>query len=125
MAIIKKMPLLNIFDIKFGNVIKLPLHSSYIAKGKISYRDLPDDELTTLATANDKGLISFIYDEYAPAIYGLILRRVKVIHQANEILYRTFVAFFKCLDASPFALKNTFIRLHKISERKCADSSLL
>jgi hypothetical protein len=80
----------------------------------VNYCELTNDELTKLIAVKDRGLMSFIYDKYAPAIYGLILRRVQVGKQADDILCKTFIDFFTALN-SQFSFNDAFICLRNIA----------
>jgi len=55
-------------------------------------------ELIKLLKANNPQAISDLYDKYAGALYGIILRMVKSQPKAEEILEQTFLKALKDLD---------------------------
>ena len=48
-----------------------------------------------LLAEKDRSVAEFIYDKYSPAIYGLILQKIKFKKVAEKILLDTFVSFLK------------------------------
>ena len=50
-----------------------------------------DDELIGMLKNKQINAISILYDRYAPAIYGAILREIDNIQIAEEILQQTFI----------------------------------
>ncbi len=60
----------------------------------LNYTKLNYQELGKLIEEKDKGVFAFIYDKYSAAIYGLILQKVSLRKDADEILYQTFIALF-------------------------------
>ncbi|MGI8634446.1 MAG: hypothetical protein ACR2KZ_03485, partial [Segetibacter sp.] len=60
----------------------------------LNYNDLTDEELYRLIADNNLEVVEFVYDKYSPAIYGIILRKVKIRRVADDILTKTFTAFF-------------------------------
>jgi DNA-directed RNA polymerase specialized sigma24 family protein len=59
-------------------------------------RDLP--HLHQVLNSVDHTRFEKIYDQYAPAMYGWILRRIPDVHSAEEILYRSFQKVIQSLD---------------------------
>ena len=56
---------------------------------------LSDQELLLLLKKKDEKALSYLYDLYAPALYGLILKNVGNEELASEILKSTFVNVWK------------------------------
>ncbi len=78
----------------------------------LNYNDLTDEELYRLIADKNREVVEFVYDKYSPAIYGIILQKVKLRRVADDILTKTFIAFFNSqlhLSSSPITI---FMRLH-------------
>ena len=60
----------------------------------INYSNLNCHELAGLIEKKDRDAFLFIYDKYAPGIYGIILRKVQHPVDAEEILYQTFLVYY-------------------------------
>ncbi len=79
----------------------------------LNYNDLTDEELYRLIADNNLEVVEFVYDKYSPAIYGIILQKVKLRRVADDILTKTFIAFFKGpLQLSSSPPVSIFMRLH-------------
>lgn len=50
-----------------------------------------EKELLLLLKQKDTSAFSYLYDEYAPSIYGIIVREVKSPQLASDILKSTFI----------------------------------
>ncbi|MEP6595088.1 MAG: hypothetical protein ABJA71_04035 [Ginsengibacter sp.] len=50
-----------------------------------------DEELIVMLKEKSVTSISILYDRYAPAIYGVILRKVENVELAETILQQTFI----------------------------------
>lgn len=60
---------------------------------------LADKRLIQLLREQNEAALSDLYDQYASAIYGLILREVRDERVALEILRKTFInVFYECRD---------------------------
>jgi RNA polymerase sigma-70 factor (ECF subfamily) len=57
--------------------------------------NLPDTELLLLLKSKDEKALSYVYDLYAPGMYGLILKKVKDEDLAAKILKCTFLNIWK------------------------------
>jgi hypothetical protein len=51
---------------------------------------MTENQLFASLKQKDQEAFSFLYDQYAPSIYGIILREVKNSELASEILINTF-----------------------------------
>ncbi len=83
----------------------------------LNYNDLTDEELYRLIADKNLEAVEFVYDQYSPAIYGIILQKVKLRKVANDILTKTFMSFFKGqlhLSSSPISI---FMSLHNVAYR--------
>ncbi|MCW3111440.1 MAG: polymerase sigma-70 factor [Segetibacter sp.] len=56
---------------------------------------LTKKDLVLLLKQKNENAFSLLYDDYAPLIYGIILREVKNDALASEILKSTFINIFK------------------------------
>ena len=64
----------------------------------IDYNTLPDAKLISLIKDKHAGVYTFIYDKYAPAIYGTIKKSLTDPSEADALLLKLFV---KCLSETP------------------------
>jgi RNA polymerase sigma-70 factor (ECF subfamily) len=80
-----------------------------------NYSNCTNEELFELMASKDEEAIKFIYDKYAPAIYGIILRKVKIRKEAHDILYRTFTKCFKDTFDPRFSTTSMFMYCHNIA----------
>lgn len=53
--------------------------------------NLPEKDLVSLLQKKDYNAFSYLYDQYAPLVYGLIFKEVKNEQLASEILTQTFI----------------------------------
>jgi hypothetical protein len=91
----------------------------------VDYCELTDAEMTALMAVKDKGLIGFIYDKYAPAIYGLILQKIRYKPTADDMLCKSFFDFCEISSSSTFSFKSIFMRLHNIASGYIKKGSML
>ncbi len=83
----------------------------------LNYNDLTDEELYRLIADKNQEAFEFVYDKYSPAIYGIILPKVKLTKLANDILTKTFIAFFKGqLHFSSYPI-SIFMSLHNGADK--------
>ena len=60
----------------------------------------PDDQtIISLLRANDRKGMSLLYDNYSPALFGVILRIVKSNELAEEVLQEVFVKIWKNFES--------------------------
>ena len=79
------------------------------------YSDLREEELYRLIAEKDMNVVEYVYDKYSPAIFGLILQKIKSKEVAKKILVDTFVSFIKS-NFSKSPVKNLiFTNLHNIA----------
>ncbi len=55
-------------------------------------------QLQNLLKADDQSKFEKIYDHFAPAVYGWILKKIQDIKSAEEILYRSFQKVIQIID---------------------------
>ncbi len=55
-------------------------------------------QLQDLLRADDQSKFEKIYDHFAPAVYGWILKKIPDIKTAEEILYRSFQKVIQIID---------------------------
>lgn len=54
-----------------------------------------DYDLLLMLKRKDENALSLVYDKYAPQLYGLIVKQVKSLQLATEILKRTFIKIWR------------------------------
>ncbi len=54
-----------------------------------------ENELLLLLQQKDENIVSYLYDTYAPLIYGLVLRELKNENISSEILKNAFIRISK------------------------------
>lgn len=91
----------------------------------VDYKELTREELYKMIATKNKGVIHFIYNKYAPAIYGLILKKVPEREVADDILFKTFMLCIKTQPNPSQALPGIFIRLHNIASNIMNKRSIL
>lgn len=81
----------------------MPLESTLVlpaSKLPLSGKEaLPEDLLIQYLQAQDKRAITFLYDAYSPALYGVILRIVRSPMVAEDILQECFVKIWITFDS--------------------------
>jgi hypothetical protein len=77
--------------LQIGVLRKVQHISSIILINVAKTVQLTEKELYTALKQKDPKAFSDLYDQYAPSIYGIIVREVKDNHLAAEILKNTFV----------------------------------
>ena len=78
-------------------------------------KDIKDNELIMLVQQKDMVAYEFLYDRYAPMLYGLICKLVKDQWLAEEILKKSFVEIWKSLVIVKPATCKLFIWMHNIT----------
>lgn len=81
----------------------------------LAYNNLTNEELFKLMADKDQGVVQYIYDKYSPAIYGIIVQKIRFRKEAEAILIDTFISFFKEQSYSRFSKKSIFITLYNIA----------
>jgi hypothetical protein len=94
-------------------------------EGMVDYSELTRDELYKLIEVKHRGVLLFLYNKYAPAIYGVILRQVDNRHDADDILCKTFVMCFRTRPNHRHVLPGIYIRLHNIATGIINKTSIL
>jgi len=56
---------------------------------------IPEEDIITLLANKDKEILGYIYDQYAPALYGIILRIVRSQDVAEDVLQEVFIKIWK------------------------------
>ena len=74
----------------------------------VNYGILTNEELFKLIARKDRGVFEFIYDKYAAAVYGTIVREIKLTKHADDILLQTFTDCFNL--KFPFNAYTTIFR---------------
>lgn len=78
-------------------------------------KDITDFELIILLQKTDMDAYEFVYDRYAPMLYGLILKSIKEQWLAEVILKKSFVEIWKSLANVKPATCKLFIWMHNIT----------
>ena len=60
---------------------------------------LTTEQLVTLLLSRDEKGFNYLYDNYSPALYGVIFRIVKYEEEANEVLQDTFVKIWNSITS--------------------------
>jgi len=56
-----------------------------------------ETELVTLLKSNDKHAFEYLYDNYAPALYGIICKIVKDQDDASDVMQDAFLKIWRCI----------------------------
>ena len=82
------------------------MNSTFTAKPLQSFNHLKNDntniseeQLVSLLKAHNKVALNLLYDNYAAALYGVIMRITKSQHHAENILQDTFIKIWKSIDS--------------------------
>lgn len=78
-------------------------------------KDIKDNELIMLVQQKDMVAYEFLYDRYAPMLYGLICKLVKDQWLAEEILKKSFAQIWKQMATVHPATCRLFIWMHNIT----------
>ncbi len=73
-------------------------------------------------TRRDQQAFQWLYDQYSPALYGVVLRIVRDDEQAQDILQDIFVKVWKNLDAYDASKGRLFTWLLNISRNTAIDA---
>ena len=79
------------------------------------YKEISEHDLIALLQKNEKGAFEFLYDRYAPALYGIICKLVEDKWLANEILKKSFVQIWHQLAKVQPLSCNLFLLMHNIT----------
>ena len=60
---------------------------------------LTTEQLVTLLLSRDEKGFNYLYDNYSPALYGVIFRIVNYEEEANEVLQDTFVKIWNSITS--------------------------
>ena len=78
-------------------------------------KNITDYELIILLQQTDIDAYEFVYDRYAPMLYGLILKSIKEQWLAELILKKSFVEIWKSLAIIQPVKCKLFIWMHNIT----------
>ena len=78
-------------------------------------KNITDYELIILLQQTDIDAYEFVYDRYAPMLYGLILKSIKEQWLAELILKKSFVEIWKSLAIVQPVKCKLFIWMHNIT----------
>lgn len=62
-------------------------------------KNIPEDELILLLQGKDKRGFVMLYDNYSPALYGIILKIVRIEEIAEDVMQDAFVKIWKNMDS--------------------------
>lgn len=82
-----------------------------------NFANLEERQLLLLIQQKDKAAIGFLYDKYAPLIYGIILRQVKNEKIATTILQAAFVTIIKECDTLDCLKQSLFTWILKLTHK--------
>ena len=63
--------------------------------GSMTMNTVHSDELIAKLQSKDKKVVAILYDKYAPALYGIVLRLMKDKSSADDCLQEVFVRIWK------------------------------
>ena len=78
-------------------------------------KDIKDHELIILLQQKDMDAYEFVYDRYAPMLYGLSLKLVKEQWLADVVLKKSFLQFWKRISVVHPTTCKLFIWMHNIT----------
>ena len=73
--------------------------------------------LIDMLLRKDMEAISLLYDNYAPAVYGVICREINNEEKAKEILTNVFIHFGKELKNKDCLKEGLFMCLYRITRK--------
>jgi len=56
-----------------------------------------EHELVKLLRSNDKHAFEYLYDNYAPALYGIICKIIKDQDEASDVMQDAFLKIWRCI----------------------------
>ena len=77
--------------------------------------EISDNELIVLLLNKEKGAVEFLYDKYAPLLYGVICKLIKDDWLAQEILKKAFIQIWTQVSTAPLSGHKLFIWMHNIT----------
>ncbi len=83
---------------------------------------LRENQITTLLAQKDQAAIAMIYDHYAPALYGMILRIVRSEAVAEDVLQDTLVKVWRYADRYDAQQGRLFTWLINIARNTAIDA---
>ncbi len=78
-------------------------------------KDINDHELINLLQQKKVNAYEFLYDRYAPMLYGVICKLVKDEVMAEKVLKKSFIQIWNQLAALQPGKCNLFIWMHNIT----------
>ncbi len=72
-------------------------------------------ELIQLLKQRDKNVFNYLYDTYAPSLYGVILKLVKNNELADEILEKVFIEIWNTCTTFDCTKQSLFICMYSIT----------
>lgn len=78
-------------------------------------KDIKDHELIKLLQQKNMSAYEFIYDRYAPLLYGVICKLVKDEVKAEKVLKKSFIQIWSQLSTMQAQKSNLFIWMHNIT----------
>lgn len=77
--------------------------------------------LVDLLKRKDEQAFCFVYNQYAPALYGCILRLVRDSGTAGNILQESFVRIFRTIELYPQQKNRLFTWMLQIALQQCRE----
>ncbi len=74
-----------------------------------------ESEIRLLLNRKDKLALEYLYDCYAPALYGAILRLVKDRADSERLLHKTFLTIWQQVGSNDYNNKSLFVWMHNIA----------
>lgn len=78
-------------------------------------KDINDHELINLLQQKQLHAYEFLYDRYAPMLYGVICKLVKDEMMAENVLKKSFIQIWNQLATMQPVKSNLFIWMHNIT----------
>jgi RNA polymerase sigma factor (sigma-70 family) len=81
----------------------------------------PDEELVTLLKSNNKAAYEYLYNQYAPALYGIIRKIIKDNSKAEDVMQDSFIKIWKFMDRYDANKGTLFTWMLSITRRTALD----
>lgn len=88
----------------------------------MSNKKFTEEELVTSLKNGDQDALSFLYDNYSAALFGVILRIVELQENAEDVLQETFVKIWKNISSYDKSKGKLYTWLINIARNNAIDS---
>ncbi|KAA6438312.1 RNA polymerase sigma factor [Dyadobacter flavalbus] len=80
-----------------------------------------ENELVTLLKTNNKAAYEYLYDHYAPALYGIVRKIVKDDSRADDVMQDSFIKIWKHMASYDAEKGSLFTWMLNITRRTAID----